>query len=107
MNVNIPEKGLPQAILASFSLRKDLVCWRQNTGSVRIGRRFVVFGHRGAADITGILRDGRRVEIECKSTIGRQSKHQKDFEKMIRRMGGVYILCRSVEEAWAKLEAAK
>ena len=56
------------------------------------------FGYPGSADITGILPDGRRLEVECKSATGRQSEKQKKFEEKIRTNGGIYILARSVED---------
>lgn len=73
--------------------------WRQNTGAMSDKRgRIVRFGVPGAADISGILNDGRRLEIEVKSSTGRESKEQIAFEKMIRKYGGVYIIARSIED---------
>jgi hypothetical protein len=57
------------------------------------------------ADISGILHDGRRLEIECKSATGRQSPEQASFQAMIERFGGVYILARSAQDAVAQLQA--
>lgn len=64
------------------------------------------FGTPGAADITGILPDGRRLEIEVKAATGRQSEQQKKYQAMIERFNGVYVLARSVEEAIAGVENA-
>ena len=74
--------------------------WRQNTGCLldTLGRP-VRFGVNGAGDISGLLVDGRRLEIEVKTETGKQSDEQKNFEAMIRRFGGVYLLVRSAEEA--------
>ena len=61
------------------------------------------FGVPGQADISGILSDGRRLEIECKTSTGRQSAKQRAWQRMIEKYGGVYILARSVEDVSACL----
>lgn len=75
--------------------------WRQNTGAVRYDyngkTRFVKFGVKGAADITGI-RDGRRIEIEVKREGEVQNDNQKHFQAVIEREGGLYILAYSLED---------
>ena len=92
------EKQVQNAILREFGTRPELRLWRQNTGAARVGRRFVRFGVPGQADLTGILRGGRRLEIEIKSPIGRQTPDQRAFQAMIERFGGLYVLARSVED---------
>jgi len=81
--------------------RTDVFAWRQNTG---VSRRHIRFGRNGAADITGILRGGRRLEIETKTATGKQSDAQVEFQAEIERMGGLYILARSVEDVATALE---
>jgi len=79
--------------------------WRQNTGTVWLGERPIFYGYPGSGDITGILPDGRRLEIECKSPTGNQSEKQKKFQRHIEANHGVYLLVSSVtelEEAWVK-----
>lgn len=50
---------------------KGIYCWRQNSGAVRIGKRFVRFTSiNGVSDIIGILPDGRFLAIECKREQG-------------------------------------
>jgi hypothetical protein len=61
----------------AYLRRQGIVAWRQNSGTAWIGGQPVAFGYPGAGDITGILPDGRRLEIECKSATGRQSEKQK------------------------------
>ena len=51
----------------------------------------------GCADIITIIR-GKPVAIECKSSNGKQSAAQVDFQKRWEASGGVYILCRSRNE---------
>jgi hypothetical protein len=57
--------------------------------------------------LSGILDDGRRIEIEVKTQSGRQSEQQKRFQEMIEKFNGVYILARSVEDAERGIEDAK
>ena len=92
------EKQIQNAILRAFGTLPQLRLWRANAGAALMGRRFVHFGLPGQADLTGILPDGRRLEIEVKSSTGRQSREQVSFERMIRRFGGLYVLARSVED---------
>lgn len=65
--------------------------------------RIVRVGVKGAADISGILRSkngfGLRLEIEVKTGSGRQSPDQKNFQRMIESLGGLYIVARSIQEA--------
>lgn len=78
--------------------------WKQTTGVAKQGDRYIRFGLKGSADITGILKDGRRIEIECKSGAARQSKDQQSYQKMIEKFGGVYLVVRSVEDANNQLQ---
>jgi hypothetical protein len=100
------ETELVKLVLLALGKRTDLRVWRQNVGALRdINGRMVKFGVPGAADISGILVDGRRLEIECK--VGtRQRPEQKNFERMILQFGGVYLLVHSVEEAVQGVEKA-
>ena len=71
--------------------------WRNNTGSLKIDNRFVRFGLKGQADISGIMEGGRRLEIEVKTSKGVQSQAQKDYDQMITKFGGIYLLARDYE----------
>lgn len=102
------EKKLQNAILLRFATRPDMRLWRANTGHgiSMDGKRHLSFGIPGQADLSGILRDGRRLEIECKSPNGQQSEEQRNFAAMIRQFNGVYILARSVEDVERGLQEA-
>lgn len=106
-------------ILALAKQYPEMRLWRQNTGvavgwgivqralqtedwSVLRRARPIKFSVPGAADVTGITPDGRRLEIELKTESGKQREEQKNFEQMIRAAGGIYILARSPEEAMSK-----
>ena len=118
------ESVIQAEILRTFGRIPSLRLWRQYTGSaVPIWARQSLIGDSvsihtiaqlprikfsipGAADITGILPDGRRLEIEVKSATGKQSKQQEKFEAMITKLGGVYVLARSEEDVWNGLREA-
>jgi hypothetical protein len=102
-----PESHLVQAILAAWGAHPGLRIWRQNTGGAMLKGRFVRFGVPGAADISGILAGGRRLEIECKAECGRQSEEQLRYQLMIEHFGGVYVLARSVEDVDLALAALR
>lgn len=50
------------------------------------------------------IKDGRVLFIEIKAPNGRQSDHQKRFQKYIEMCGGEYILARSVEDVMKIIE---
>jgi hypothetical protein len=94
----VKEHGIQNEILRAFGTKRWMRLWRANAGVARIGDRVVRFGVPGQADLTGILPGGRRLEIEVKSTDGRQTEEQRNYQRMIERMGGVYVLARSVDD---------
>ena len=91
------EKQIQNEIMHYLS-DKPLRIWRQNTGVARHNGRVVRYGIPGQADLSGILAGGVRLEIEVKTVKGRQSDAQKNWQKMIEKYGGVYILARSVDD---------
>ena len=97
------EKQLQNEILRTFGTIPRLRMWRANTGVARIEKRVVRFGVPGQADLTGILPEGRRLEIEVKSPTGRQTPEQRSFQGIIEKFNGVYVLARSVEDVWSAL----
>jgi len=101
----VTEKHLQNAILRAFGTLPGLRLWRANVGAARVGRRVVRFGIRGQADLTGIVPDGRRLEIEVKTSTGRQTADQRSFQQMIERFHGIYILARSVDDVRRELAA--
>lgn len=120
LHVNNPEimnqfAKMTETQLVNWCLRamclRGISCWRQNTGGMKIpdkgkrqGYRFIKFGKKGAADITGLLKDGRRIEVECKVGSNKQSEDQVIFQRMIEINNGIYILCYSPQELITKLE---
>jgi len=102
--------ALTTAILAGITERGLGVCWRKNRiDAMAAGRggnmRRVSAGINGQADITGILPDGRRIEIEVKIGRDKQSPEQISFQRMIEKNNGVYIVARDLEECLACVKA--
>jgi len=100
MTASNSEAQIQADIMAALAGRRDLRIWRASAGAARDASsgRVYHFGTPGQADLSGILADGRRLEIEAKTKTGRQSDQQKAFQAMIERFGGVYILARSVQD---------
>ncbi len=102
-----PHTELVNSLLLALGSRPDLgKFWKQNTGAIQSeSGAYIRYGLPGSADITGILSTGCRVEIECKTGGGVQSKQQKNFEAMILRYGGIYLVARGIKETLTELEA--
>lgn len=78
---------------------RGIFVFRNNTGALKAGRRFIRFGFPGSSDILGILPDGRFLAIECKREKGgRLSEAQKDFISRINANGGVAMCVHSLDE---------
>lgn len=102
--------SLTSDILAAITERRLGVAWRNNRidamAAGRNGRlRRVQAGINGQADITGILPDGRRLEIEVKVGRDKQSDAQVAFQRMIESHGGVYVVALDLEECLAHIES--
>jgi len=99
------ETSLVRTILDYLAYRK-VWAYRQNTGGLRdtTGRlvRFGVVGHPDiVARITprdGAGGSGRVIWIEAKSSTGRQTPAQKEWQEKAERHGDVYILARCLED---------
>lgn len=99
------ESDLVASILNTFGSRQGVRLWRANVLVARDRKGQVVrAGIKGQADISGVLAPtGRRIEIECKSASGQQTKEQVRWQRMIEAHGGIYILARSLEDVEAAL----
>jgi VRR-NUC domain len=107
------EKNLQSQILLALS-EAGCTVWRQNTGLAWVGdaiqlangdvllknpRRLHVGLCKGSSDIVGIHPDGRFLAPEVKTPIGRATKEQLNFIRMVNEKGGVAGVVRSVDEA--------
>ena len=102
----VPEAAVLRGCLAYLRL-KNICHWRQNTGSVKIEERYVQFGEKGLADIIGILPDGKFLAVECKSAKGTQTIHQRNFQLIVERSGGVYLLVKDAQHLVNFIESYK
>lgn len=72
-------------------------CVRQNSGTFRSmnGRAVVHGAPKGAADLSGIAGpDGLRVEVEVKGQRTPRAPEQDRWQRLIERLGGVYVQVR-------------
>lgn len=104
----ITEVELQQAILLAVGQLPYVRVWRQQTGQgwTQDMRRQIRFGVVGGGDASGLMADGRRIEIEVKVPGNYQSPEQKRFQAMINNFGGVYLVVHSVEEALRLVQQA-
>lgn len=118
------ERRVLAETLVALSAMPQTLIWRHNTGQGWQGRRVegkpgstvrlehgmvilrnarpVKFGLEGSADIIG-AHAGRPLAVEMKAENGRQRESQILFERAWVRVGGIYILARSAEEAVSAL----
>ena len=99
LEATVQKEGL--AILA----KHGILAFRQNAGKIFKDGYWIQLAPAGAADVTGILPDGRRLEAEAKRRYGGvHSDDQKKFQAMIEARNGVYILFHSATELIEKLQ---
>lgn len=108
---HVSEKAVQAAILRYLQIC-PYVAWsyRQNSGKFKVqdkhGTRWVEAGFTGCPDIMGMLKDGRFLGVECKSSSGRASQEQKNFGELVQQHGGVFIIARSVDDVVEGLRKA-
>lgn len=112
-----PEREILHAILAYLRTRRDVVAWRQNSGVLKQGGRFVQFhGMPGCADIIGWRRESRTdgvhivlitfarfLAIEVKAEGQEPTREQASFLELVRSHGGVAFVARSVDDVRREL----
>jgi hypothetical protein len=96
------ESHVQRQILDYLAL-KGIFHYRQNSGAFAIpetanhARRFFRAGVPGVPDIICVIK-GQFVGIEVKAPKGKQSEHQKEFQRKIEAAGGRYVLAHSLED---------
>ena len=73
------------------------IAWRNNSGILKIGVRWIHLAPKGSPDIVACI-EGKFIGIECKTKKGKVEAHQIEFGERIARAGGQYIIARSLEE---------
>jgi hypothetical protein len=95
-NENLLERRVLEVLLAKVNSVPGVKVWRMNTGASKIGDRWMRFGKVGQADISGIVKGGRRLEIEVKKLNGKLSEEQIKYGRMIIGLNGAYLLCSGI-----------
>lgn len=88
-------------ILREYGALPGVRIWKNSTGTARShdGQRVISFGLKGSADIMGIIAPaGRFLAIEVKTGSAKQNKNQLAFARMIEKMGGIYVVARSLSD---------
>ena len=99
------EAAIQKSILEALNRdRRVAMAWRQNAGAVKTAQGYVVrMGPTGMADIGGIMRGGRSLQIEVKRP-GQNVKNNSAQDAWLKRCDKAGALCgvaHSVEEALA------
>jgi Holliday junction resolvase len=98
------ESDIQRQILDYLAL-KGIFAYRNNSGAFDNGHGgFYRFGAVGSPDIICVI-DGQYVGIEVKAARGRQSEHQKEFQKKLEAAGGKYILAYSLDDFLERIAA--
>jgi len=98
---------LKQVLLRLAVLQRDCRFWENATGKVRTDQgRWIKFGLKGSADIIGISDQGRFLSIEIKTGQAVQNEGQKNFEEMINKRNGLYIVFRDNEDIDTQIKRA-
>jgi hypothetical protein len=97
--MTINESTIQKQIMLALSKAGCLV-FRNNTGAVKDGDRFIRYGLcKGGSDIVGLTPSGTFLAVEVKTPKGRATKEQLDFICAINQQGGIAGIARSVEDA--------
>jgi hypothetical protein len=93
----VTETELRKQIIDALNGHPHVIVWKSNTG--RRGK--IRFGRKGSCDITGVYKDGRRIEIEVKLPGNNNFEpDQVPFMDEMRRAGAIVGVAHSVEEAF-------
>jgi len=80
---------------------KQLFFIRNNTGAVvseyRGKKRFYRFGKAGSSDFI-VFTKTATLFIECKSEEGKLSEAQIEFQKLVEKLGYIYMIIRNIDE---------
>ena len=103
-----PHTKLVEDILLCLSRSNHIRVWKNNTGVAKVnGGGVVRYGLTGSSDIIGICGGGKFLAIEVKTGNAKQSKEQCYFQVTVERLGGIYILARSLRDVEHLLLTAK
>lgn len=106
------ETEVVKSIMLALGNEPDFRLWRNNVGALPdVTGRVVKYGLApGSADLIGILAPwGRLIALEVKTHRkgSKQSEDQRNWERVVREMGGVYEVVRTPDEAREVLRVAR
>ena len=90
------EADIQRTILDYLKLHR-IFHWRNNSGAIKTGKRFIRYGCKGSPDIIALHR-GQFVGIEVKGPGEDQTEDQLAFEQCVTKSGNRYIVARSLED---------
>lgn len=98
-----PESAVLSSILEALNFYPRVLWFRRmNSGAYSVGegseRRYVRFGFEGCPDIIGQMTSGVFLAIEVKRPSGRTTDAQEAFLAMVRGVGGIAFVARSVSD---------
>ena len=98
------EADVLKAVLATLEMHPK-VAWvaRMNSGAFEVEGRFIKAGFKGCSDIIGMLKGGRLLAVECKSSKGKETQDQAAFGARVAEDGGMYFVARSVDDVMEAL----
>ena len=102
------ETHLVTSILQALELEPGVYAWRNSTGMIRRAGRVIKFGAVGSPDILAIVGpEGRLLGLEAKTSTGKQSPKQCEWQALIDGLGGKYAVVRSVSDALKAVRDAR
>ena len=90
--------------LLEYLLKAGFAVWRNNSGVMRSGKRFIRFGKIGSGDIIGMTPSGRFISIENKSNGEPVSKDQEEFAEMVKAKNGIALFVVSLDDLINQLD---
>lgn len=108
-----PEADISDAVFLVLGARPDLCkLWHQRSGTFWLHEtppnRPIVAVPAGLLDFSGVLIDGRRLELDAKTPTGRLTAAQRERVPMLEAMRCTVIFVRSGEEAlWCVEDAVR
>jgi hypothetical protein len=97
------EADLSAAVAAYLEHRGDVLLTRVEAGGTSRKRQTL----KGTADWCGVVLGGQHIELEMKSRTGTSRPAQLQRCTAVRRMGGRYEVCRSVQAVHEAIEKAR
>ena len=93
------KESIVQKEIVEFLNKVGINAWRQNSGMIKSGSRFIRVGIKGCPDIIGWWPDGKFLGIEVKSNNEPTTPAQKDFIDQINEAGGYAFIAKSLDDA--------